>query len=191
MTRSNPVPAGQYVDKACLRSTDDKKNAPASVETGLSNTSVKYIRVVAPGTGGSLLGALFWYALGRWVGAERLKRFAARQGRRLTLSVGEVERAEVWFDRHGSVGIMVGRLISVVRSLISVLAGITRMSLVLFLTWTTLGTGVWTALLAAAGSWLESRYGLVAAYLDPISNGIAGLLILWYLLRVATFRPGR
>ena len=121
------------------------------------------VLVVLAGTAGSLLGALFWYGLGRWLGEERLRRLAARHGRWLTLSPGEIDRAEDWFRRHGATAVLLGRLVPAVRSLISVPAGVARMPLPGFLAWTALGTGLWTALLAGAGYLLQGQYALVAA----------------------------
>lgn len=143
--------------------------------------------VVLAGTAGSLLGALAWYYVGRCLGADRLKRFTARHGRWLTLSPREIDRADAWFDRHGAKAVALGRLIPAVRSLISVPAGVTRMPLARFLAWTALGTALWTLLLAGAGYLLQSRYGLVADYLNPLSNVVFGVLVLWYLYRVVTF----
>lgn len=144
--------------------------------------------VVLAGTAGSLLGALVWYYVGRWLGADRLRRFAIRHGRWLTLSPGEIDRAHTWFDRHGAKAVFIGRLIPAVRSLISVPAGITRMPLAPFLAWTALGTALWTLLLAGAGYLLQSHYTLVADYLNPLSNVVLGLLVVWYVYRVVTFR---
>lgn len=134
------------------------------------------VLVVLAGTAGSLLGALFWYVLGRWLGGERLRRLAARHGRWLTLSPGEIGQAEDWFRRHGAKAVLLGRLIPAVRTLISVPAGITGMRLPGFLAWTALGTGLWTALLAGAGYLLQGQYALVAAYVNPASNVVVGLL---------------
>lgn len=146
--------------------------------------------VVIAGTIGSLLGALVWYYIGRWLGADRLKHFAARHGRWLTVSPDEIDRADDWFKRHGAKAVFIGRLIPAVRTLISIPAGVTRMPLGKFLAWTALGTSLWTALLAGAGYVLQSQYGLVGDYLNPASNVVLGLLILWYVYRVITFRPG-
>ena len=144
--------------------------------------------VVLAGTAGSLLGALAWYYVGRWLGADRLKRFTARHGRWLTLSAPEIDRAHAWFDRHGAKAVALGRLIPAVRTLISVPAGVTRMPLARFLAWTALGTALWTLLLAGAGYLLQSQYRLVADYLNPLSNVVFGLLVLWYAYRVVTFK---
>lgn len=146
--------------------------------------------VIASGTVGSLLGALFWYGIGRWIGAERLRRWAARHGRWFTIAPEDVDRACAWFLRHCGAAVFLGRLVPALRTLISVPAGIARMGIVRFLLYSSLGTALWTGLLASAGYILEDQYGTVRAYLNPVSNVIVGLLVLYYLYRVVTFRRG-
>ena len=146
--------------------------------------------VVLVGTAGSLLGALFWYVIGRRLGLERLKRLAARHGRWLTLSPDDVARADEWFGRHGGKAVFFGRLVPTVRTLISVPAGINGMPLPSFLAWSALGTLGWTALLAGAGFLLQSQYELVGDYLNPASTVLIALIVAWYLYRVVTFRGG-
>lgn len=143
---------------------------------------------VMSGAAGSLLGAVFWYYLALWIGSHRLQAWAARHGRWLTLTPEEVDNACVWFNRHGGKAVFVGRLIPAVRTLISVPAGFARMPLVRFLIASTLGTVIWTALLAGAGYLLESQYRKVADWLNPIANVVIALLVLSYLYRVMTFR---
>lgn len=144
--------------------------------------------VIIAGTLGSLAGALFWYYVGRWVGAARLKRWAARHGRWLTLAPDEVDQANAWFDRHCGKAVFFGRLLPTVRTLISIPAGIAEMSLPRFLLFSTLGTAIWTGLLAGAGYLLEAEYRKVAEYLNPVSDAVVAILVLGYLYRVATFR---
>ena len=144
--------------------------------------------VVLAGTAGSVLGALFWYYVGRWLGDDRLKRLAARHGRWLTIHPGDVDRANDWFGRHGGKAIFFGHFVPAVRTLISVPAGIAGMPLPSFLAWTTLGTGLWTGLLAGAGYVLQSQYRLVADYLNPVSTVLVVLIVAWYLYRVVTFQ---
>ena len=146
------------------------------------------IGVVAAGTVGSLVGALFWYHIGRWLGLERLKRWAGRYGRWLTIAPDEVDQAAAWFNRHCAKAVVIGRLIPAIRTLISVPAGVARMALPKFLGYSALGTALWTALLAGAGYLLEGQYQRVGEYLNPVSNVILGLLVLGYLYRVVTFR---
>jgi membrane protein DedA with SNARE-associated domain len=144
--------------------------------------------VVLAGMAGSIAGALLWYYVGRWVGCERLERWAGRHGRWLTIAPEEVDDAMRWFRRHGGKAVLVGRLIPAVRTLISVPAGIFGMNLPAFLLYTGVGTAAWTALLAGAGYLLEGQYQQVSEYLNPISNAIIAVIVLWYLYRVATFR---
>lgn len=147
--------------------------------------------VTLAGSVGSLAGACFWYAVGRWLGCDRLKRFAAKHGRWLTLTPQEVDQADRWFDRHGGKAVFFGRLVPGVRTLISVPAGISDMSFRRFLAYTTAGTLVWTALLAAGGWFLGRNHEQLAAWMSPVSNVIVGAILLWYLYRVATFGRSR
>ena len=147
--------------------------------------------VVLAGSAGSLLGAWFWYEVGRRVGAERLKGWAARHGRWLTLGPEEVDRAREWFGRHGGKAVLLGRMVPAVRTLISVPAGIAGMPLGPFLAYSAIGTLVWTGLLAGAGNLLEDQYGRVSGWVNPVSNLALAGMVLWYLYRVATFRRGQ
>jgi membrane protein DedA with SNARE-associated domain len=146
------------------------------------------VGVVAAGTVGSLAGAFFWYWIGRAVGPERLKAFAGRHGRWLTLDPEEIDRARAVFDRHRAAALFFGRLIPTVRTLISVPAGVNRLPLGVFAFWSLLGTSLWTALLAGAGYLLQSQYERVSEWLNPVSNAVLAALVLWYLYRVIRFR---
>lgn len=150
-----------------------------------------FVLVVLAGTLGSVLGTLGWYYVGRRLGLERIRDFAARHGRWLILSPAEIDRAEDWFKRHGTMVVFLGRLIPGVPTFISMPAGVAHMPLAAFLGWTALGTALWTALLAGAGYVLQSQYGRVADLVNPASNVIVGLIAVWYVYRVATFRPMR
>jgi membrane protein DedA with SNARE-associated domain len=67
--------------------------------------------VAIAGTLGSAAGAVLWYYVGRWIGIERLKRFASRHGRWLTLTPGEVDHVDRWFDRYGRWAVLFGRMV--------------------------------------------------------------------------------
>jgi membrane protein DedA with SNARE-associated domain len=145
--------------------------------------------VIAAGSLGSVSGASLWYCVGRWLGCERVRRFAGRHGRWLTVTVAEVDRARDWFRRHGGKAVFIGRLVPAIRTLISIPAGIAEMGPGKFLIYTTAGTVLWTAALAGAGYLLGAQYQQVSSWLNPVSNVILGALVLWYVYRVATFRP--
>jgi membrane protein DedA with SNARE-associated domain len=146
------------------------------------------VGVIAAGTVGSVAGALFWYYVGKWIGADRLKAWAARHARWLTLKPRDVDQVDRWFDRHCGTAVFLGRLVPAIRTLISVPAGMFGMGLPRFLLFSTLGTAAWTALLAVAGYLLQGRHDQVAAWLNPVSNVILGLIVIGYLYRVATWR---
>lgn len=145
--------------------------------------------VIAAGTLGTLAGAWFWYALGRAIGAPRMRQLAARHGRWLTLRPSDIDRGIAWFDRHGSAAMVFGRMVPGVRGVISIPAGIAHMPMRRFLLLSGLGNLVWTSLLMGAGYWLGADYGRVAGWLAPLSNLVIALLIVTYLWRVATFKP--
>jgi membrane protein DedA with SNARE-associated domain/uncharacterized membrane protein YkvA (DUF1232 family) len=142
------------------------------------------VLVVLAGTLGSVLGALPWYVAGLWVGEQRVCAFAARHGRWLTLSEKEIGQAMRWFERHGRLAVLIGRLVPTVRTLISLPAGMARMKLLPFLLYSSIGTLAWTGALTAAGFLLESEYRRVGGYVDQVSKVVIGLIVLLYLWRV-------
>ncbi len=142
--------------------------------------------VVAAGTLGSVLGAMLLYGAGWWFGEERLKTFADRHGRWLTLSRRDVTRASAWFARHGTWAVFGCRLIPGMRSLISVPAGLQHMTLPKFLLATAAGSLLWTALLVYAGYALGENFEQVGHYVGPLSDvviiGIA-VVYAWRVIR--------
>ena len=142
------------------------------------------VLVVLAGTLGSVLGALPWYYAGKWLGEERMCAFAARHGRWLTLDDKDLGKAIRWFERHGRMAVLLGRLVPTVRTLISLPAGMARMPLAPFLLYSSIGSLLWTAALAATGFLLESEYTLVVDYLDLASKIIIGLIALTYVYRL-------
>jgi membrane protein DedA with SNARE-associated domain len=145
--------------------------------------------IVLAGSVGSVSGALFWYCVGRWLGFERVRRFAGRHGRWLTITPDEVDHAHDWFRRHSGKAVFIGRLVPTIRTLISIPAGIAGMELPKFLVYTAAGTVLWTALLAGTGYLLEAQYQQISRWLNPVSNVIVGGLVVWYIYRIVTFFP--
>jgi membrane protein DedA with SNARE-associated domain len=141
------------------------------------------------GTVGSVLGTLMWYCVGLWFGEERLKRFAARHGRLLTLSPGDIDAARDWFQRHGNMAVFFGRMIPAIRTLISVPAGLAHMPLWKFLAYTTAGSAIWTGILTFAGLMLHENYALVADWIDPLSKLVVAGFVAAYLWRVIRWKP--
>lgn len=147
-----------------------------------------YWGVVAAGTAGAMLGNILWYLAARALGIQRLEPFIRRWGRWITMSWTEVKRAEGWFAQHGTFFVFLGRLLPTVRSLVSIPAGLLKMSFRRFMLASTLGTAGWTALLAGAGFKLGENYGEVDRFLGPASNAILIILAVGYVYRVWTHR---
>lgn len=149
---------------------------------------LNFAGVVAAGAAGATAGAYVWYAVGRRVSEARLERWIERHGRWLTLDASDLERSRTFFRRRGALAVFLGRLAPGVRTFVSVPAGVMRMPQIPFMIATTLGTAIWTAMLAAAGYLLEQEYERVAAWLDPVSAVVITALVAAYLIRAIRWR---
>ena len=157
-----------------------------SVQGGMS-----LVGVILAGAFGSLAGALSWYYAGRIYGHKRMREFADRYGRWITISPEDIDRATDWFNRHGRSAVLIGRLVPGVRTLISVPAGISGMGLFPFLLYSTIGTVVWTALLAICGYILRDQWSSVESYLSPVSTVLIAVLVLLFAFRFVRQWRGR
>ena len=85
----------------------------------------------------------------------------------ITITHDELEHARRWFERHGTMAVLFGRMVPAVRTVISVPAGVTQMPLWRFLLWSTIGSALWSGLLAAFGRLLGARYDQVVEWMNP------------------------
>jgi membrane protein DedA with SNARE-associated domain len=118
--------------------------------------------VMVAATIGSIVGALILYGVGLWFGQARLYAFIGRYGRFFLLKETDLDKANGWFDRHGGKAVTIGRVIPVVRSLISIPAGVTRMPLLSFIIYTAIGSTVWNGALIGAGWILGNQWERVS-----------------------------
>ena len=119
------------------------------------------VLVVLFATLGALIGAFINYYLAVWLGRPIVYKFAnSRLGHMCLIDEAKVQNAERYFDEHGAISTFVGRLVPAVRQLISIPAGLARMGLGRFVLYTSLGAGVWNAILAALGYYMASIPGL-------------------------------
>ncbi|HEX6102624.1 MAG TPA: DedA family protein [Alphaproteobacteria bacterium] len=145
------------------------------------------VGVIVAGTVGSVLGAVFWYYVARWLGEDRLKGWTRRHGRWITLGPRDVDKADDWFDRYGGWVVFFGRLVPTVRTLVAIPAGLFEMNVWLYLVLTTAGSAIWTAALALVGWWLGSNWKTVGTYIDPVTYAIMAAIVVLYIYRVVTF----
>ena len=133
---------------------------PAAWKAAVSG-EMNVVLVVVFATLGALIGAFINYYLAVWLGRPIVYKFAnSRFGHMCLIDEAKVQHAESYFDKHGAVSTFVGRLVPAVRQLISIPAGLARMSLGRFVLYTSLGAGVWNAILAALGYYMASIPGL-------------------------------
>jgi len=140
--------------------------------------------VIAAGAFGSLLGAYPWYYAGRKVGVDRLKKLAERHGRWVAITPAEIDRAQVLFEKHGALVLVLGRLVPTLRTVVALPAGMARLPAIPFALWTLLGSVLWTGVLTAAGYLLESHYERLSDWLNPVSTAIFILIAILYVIRV-------
>ena len=133
---------------------------------------------VAAGTAGSVLGAVVLYGVGYVAHEAGVRRLVAAYGRYVFISEHDLDRAAGWFERYGEAVIFFGRLIPIIRSIVSVPAGYTRMNPVRFLLYTTLGTALWSLLLTYAGWVLGENWETIREYTGPYENGALAVIVL-------------
>ena len=136
------------------------------------------VLVTIAGTIGATIGALVAYAIGYFGGRPILERW----GRYLFISHGDIERTEDFFARHGTKAAFFGRLVPVVRSLVSFAAGIGRMPLLPFIVFTAAGSLPWTLLLVFVGSQLGANWEAIGGTLKQFEYAIVGALVLAVLV---------
>lgn len=149
---------------------------------GSSSTPLNFVLVGLVGAVANLAGSILAY----WVGFKGGRPLVERWGRYIFLRRDELDRAESWFAEHGEAAVFVSRLLPVIRTFISLPAGVARMPFWRFSIYTFLGCLPWTFALAGVGYALGSQWETVERYLRPISIAVAVLCVAgvaWWLVR--------
>ena len=150
------------------------------------------VLIVLAATAGSLVGALVLYWLGAALGEERLKRWLDHIP---LVDRDDLEQADRWFERHGRWAVLIGRVVPVVRSLVSIPAGANRMPLGEFVLLITLGSGVWNTLIVGLGFALGSQWQQVDRYSSWFNYAIfavfAVMIVSWVAKKIRRRRARR
>ncbi|MFH8385030.1 DedA family protein [Kitasatospora sp. NPDC018058] len=135
-------------------------------------------------TVGSVVGSWIVYATGALLGRDRTRALAARIP---LIHPQEIDKAEAWFERRGRAAVLLARMVPVVRSLISVPAGIQRMPLPVFTALTAVGSLVWNTVFVLLGYWLGDNWRLVEEYGGWVSKAVVALAVVavarWFSVR--------
>lgn len=143
-----------------------------------TTSSMTIFGVVLAATLGSMAGAILLYGVGRVLSAERLEAIVVRYGKILRLKPEDIRKADAWFDRYGPWAVFFGRLVPLVRSLISIPAGSSGMNFTTFLVLTTAGSLIWNTALVSIGAAVGASWESIVHYMDVYSYIVYALIAL-------------
>lgn len=137
--------------------------------------------VIIAGSLGSLIAAALLYWIGRKIPRNKIFKWIDRFGKYLFIKSEDVEKSLVWFEKHGHRIVFFGRMIPAVRSLISIPAGMSEMPFWKFMTYSALGTIIWTSFLASVGYYFGNNTELMAQIFSQVGYVIIGLVIIFII----------
>lgn len=152
-----------------------------------TNTEMTIPGVIGIATLGSVLGAIILYGIGRLLDLERLEKIINRWGHILRVKVSDIQKADSWFKRYGYWTVFFCRMVPLIRSLISIPAGMAKMKMGLFLLFTIVGTLIWNTLLVTTGAFLGESWTDILKYMDLYSNITYAVLGIAFVVFVAVF----
>ncbi|MBF7019348.1 DedA family protein [Staphylococcus sp. 18_1_E_LY] len=143
-----------------------------------TKTDITFVGVVITSTVGSVIGAIALYGIGIWIGENKLYKLVQKYGKFLRVTTDDLTKTFNWFERYGYWTIFFCRFIPLIRSLISIPAGITRMNIWIFIIFTTIGTLLWNIVLIYLGQTVGGNWHVIVNYMDIYSKIIYVLLLL-------------
>lgn len=147
-----------------------------------TNTDLTITGVVIASTIGSVLGAVVLYGIGLLLDVENMEKIIDKWGRILRLTRDDLYKADAWFDKYGPWTVFFCRFVPLIRSLISIPAGMSNMKFVLFLILTTVGTCIWNIVLIKLGASVGESWDSIVGYMDVYSNvAYVGIVIVFLI----------
>lgn len=152
------------------------------------STSMNVFGVILVSTIGSLLGAIILYYLGKILNKERINKIIkSKYGKLLRIKSKDIEMADKWFDTKGRKTVFFCRFIPVVRSLISIPAGMSEMPLPQFTIYTFFGSLIWNTVLILIGAFAGDKKDYILSLLDDVSNIVLIALIVIFVVLIYKF----
>jgi membrane protein DedA with SNARE-associated domain len=133
--------------------------------------------VIVAATLGAVTGALILYYAAYFIGEQRVRWLIDRYGKWLAVSGKDLDKANEWFDKYGYAAVFLCRMVPIVRSIVSLPAGLRHMPLIPFILYTALGSGIWNSLLIVLGFWLGDNWEDVGHVLDTIERPLYVLVV--------------
>ena len=151
-------------------------------------TELNIVGMVIASTLGSLLGAIVLYYIGRILNKERLKKIVSGKiGKVLRIKNEDIDKADHWFDTKGNKTVFFCRFIPIVRSLISIPAGMSQMPMGKFLVYTTAGSVIWNTVLVIAGNMVGEKWEDILQIFSDYSHITLVVLIIIFVVGVVWF----
>ncbi|EAF8335645.1 DedA family protein [Listeria monocytogenes] len=154
-------------------------------------TSLNVVMVIIVATLGSVVGAILLYKVASYFGKERLTKIVLKYGRILRLKESDIERAESFFLKYGSWAVFLCRMIPLIRSLISIPAGMTKMKMSRFLILTTAGSLLWNTVLIGLGAVLGGSWNEIVVFMDSFSTIIYSVIAILVVVGLGYFFRAR
>jgi membrane protein DedA with SNARE-associated domain len=156
-------------------------------------TELTVIGVIIAATLGSVVGAVILYWIGYLLNVDKLEKIIDRWGHILRVSKEDIRKADAWFDKYGYWTVLFCRMIPLIRSLISIPAGMSGMKFPMFLVFTTIGTLIWNIILVLVGAAVGESWESIVEFMDVYSNITYALIALggisflvWFFRRKKT-----
>ena len=143
--------------------------------------------VVVAATLGAVVGAVILYLIGLLLNVNQLEKIIDRWGHILKIKKEDIHKADRWFERYGVWTVFFCRMVPIVRSLISVPAGMARMNMALFLIFTTVGTLIWNTILVMLGAAFGEAWTTVLDYMSVYSNVFYVIFAVLFILVIAWY----
>ena len=146
--------------------------------------NLNFLLLVIFATLGSSTGAIILYYAGKKIPLEKMESFLEKKWvKRLGFKPGDIKKSLKYFEKYSTFAVFFGRCVPVVRSLISIPAGMQNMSLRKFLIYTTIGSGIWNTLLIYIGRVTQNKWKEGLLILERYSNRILGLIVLAFVIK--------
>lgn len=146
--------------------------------------NLNFLLLVIFATLGSSTGAIILYYAGKKIPLEKMESFLEKKWvKRLGFKPGDIKKSLKYFEKYSTFAVFFGRCVPVVRSLISIPAGMQNMSLRKFLIYTTIGSGIWNTLLIYIGRITQDKWKEGLLILERYSNRILGLIVLAFVIK--------
>lgn len=152
-----------------------------------TKSSMNIFGVIVVSTLGSVSGAVVLYHIGKILSVEKIERIVEKWGKFLRIEKEDVHKANGWFEKYGAWTVFFCRFIPLIRSLISLPAGMSHMNMWLFIGLTTLGTVIWNTVLVIVGASVGESWDSIVGYMGVYSNIVYAVLALIIVILLGLF----